>query len=155
MIEICFLPHAFEMFTITFFTTLHNPHCWPLSNENGLNNSWNVIDKCNCRSDVIKNWNFSNLLPRHWHWFQNFVDCMWNEFEGTKIDSFVLSEFLVWHVSMILYKFSEMFWGHLIFLLFNITELFLFAVTFTVQLTPFSSLKKKILCEIKKRWITK
>jgi hypothetical protein len=86
-----------------------------------LDDSWNLVDKCDRTSYVIQNWDLSYLLharrvslwrnivkgiatnlPREWNIFQKLQNSMWNVFEGAKMNPLVVSEFSITHVTMIL-----------------------------------------------------
>jgi hypothetical protein len=44
------------------------------------------------------------LLPWHRHILQELVNCMWNEFKGPKIDTFIMTILLGGHVPMVSVK---------------------------------------------------
>ena len=59
--------HPFKMASVAFFSSHHNPHGTPLGCVDRLDNFWGLINKGDCSSDVIQDFNGALLLPRHRH----------------------------------------------------------------------------------------
>lgn len=75
------------MTSIPLFTSHHNPHCSPLGNENRLNDTRNLIDKCDRSGDVVKNFDIADLFPGHWHVLKQFNHRVGHVFQCSKINS--------------------------------------------------------------------
>ena len=58
-------PDSFEMPSISFLPSHHDPHCAPLSGIDRFNHSRNLIYETNCTGDVIEDLDVSDLLPGH------------------------------------------------------------------------------------------
>ena len=59
-------------------------HLPPLGNVHRLNYPWDLINKCDGSSNVVKNLHIADLLPRHWHVLKKFHDSMWHVFQSTE-----------------------------------------------------------------------
>lgn len=60
-----------------------------------------------------------------------------------KVDSFVMTELPVGHVSMVPYNFAHMLWRHVLLLSVHKTEFPLLRVALGLQLLPFSGYKEQ------------
>jgi hypothetical protein len=79
-------PHSLEMSPISLFSPHLNPHSPSLRNVDGLNHSWNLVDKRDCSGNVVQHFDFTDLairlliylFPGHGHVFEQLQDCMWH-----------------------------------------------------------------------------
>lgn len=62
--------HSFEMTTISFLSSHHDPHRSPLSSVDGLDNFGDLINEGDGSSDMIEDSDCSYLFPGHWYIFQ-------------------------------------------------------------------------------------
>ena len=53
--------HSFEVSTITFFTSHHDPHASPLCQVDGLDDPGDLVDKGNGAGDVVQHGHVANL----------------------------------------------------------------------------------------------
>lgn len=61
--------HSFEMATISFLSSHHDPHGTPLSSVDRFDDLGNLINEGDGSSDMIEDFDSSNLFPRHWYVF--------------------------------------------------------------------------------------
>ena len=81
-----------------------------------------------------------DLLPRHGHILQQFVESMGDVLQSPEIDSLVLSESLGGHVSMVLDYLPEHLRRQQLLLIFNVAELASLTEALGINLAPLFSL---------------
>ena len=100
-------PHTFEVSTISLFPPHSKPHSTPLRVIDGFDNPGNFIDEGNCTSNVVEDWHLSNLLPGVRDVLQQLHDRVWNVLQGTKMNTLVVSELAVAHITMVFDDFAD------------------------------------------------
>ena len=81
--------HSFEMPTISFFSSHHDPHGSPLGDVDGLDNEGSFVDEGNGSGLVVKDFDVTDLFPGHRGVLKQLVDGMryvqWGERRGGAI----------------------------------------------------------------------
>lgn len=132
--------HSLKMTAITLFPTHSDPHGAPLSQEDGLNDPGDLIDKGDGTGKVVKDLDLPSLLPGHGHILEELEDGMRNVLEGPEVDALIMTKFPSRHVTMILDDFSKMLWGKGFLGMFHKSKPPLGSVALLIHLSPFSRL---------------
>ena len=128
------------MSSVSFLPSHHDPHCSPLSCIDWFNDSRNFINKTHSSCYVIKHLNISDLLPRHWSIFEQFVYGVRSIFESSQEDSFISAILSSRKIGMVFDDFSQNLGRKCLFLCLDKAVLFLLGVFFVVELSPSASL---------------
>jgi hypothetical protein len=81
---------------------------------NWLDDSRDLVDESNRARYVIQDRDFANLLPWIWNVLEKFHDSMWNIFESTQVNTFVVPELPVTHIAMVFDNFTDMLRGQVL-----------------------------------------
>ncbi len=94
---------------------------------------------------MVEDFDISDLLPRHGHILQELEDGVRHILESAKVDTLVVSEFSVRHVSVISDDLADMLRRHVLFLRVDEAEFPFFRIAFRLKLLPFASLVLQLI----------
>lgn len=94
---------------------------------------------------MVEDFNVTDLLPRHGHILQELEDGVRHIFESAKVDTLVVSEFSVGHISVISDDLADVLWWHVFFLRVDEAKFSLFRIAFRLKLLPFTSLVLQLI----------
>ena len=83
-------------------------HSTPLRMVYGLNDTGNLVDERDSTRDVVEHWHLADLLPWVRDVLQKFHDRMRDVLESTEVNTLIVTELAVAHVTMILDDFADM-----------------------------------------------
>ena len=72
-----------------------------------FDNTRDLVDEGDGTGDVVEYWDLADLLPRVRDVLKQLHDRMWYVFEGTKVNTLVVPELAIAHVTMVLDNFAD------------------------------------------------
>ena len=100
--------HALEVPTVSLLSPHSEPHSTPLRMVYGLNDTGNLVDERDSTRDVVEHWHLADLLPWVRDVLQKFHDRMRDVLESTEVNTLIVTELAVAHVTMNLDDFADM-----------------------------------------------
>mmetsp|Transcript_40931 Transcript_40931/g.121364 ORF Transcript_40931/g.121364 Transcript_40931/m.121364 type:complete len:508 (+) Transcript_40931:5381-6904(+) len=132
--------HALEVAAVALLAAHHDPHRAPLGQEDRLDDLLALGAERDGAARVVHGAAVANLLPRHGHVLQQFVDRVRQVLQRSQVDALVVPELSRGHVSVVLDDLADVLRRHLLLLLLDNAELPLLAVALRVERLPLTRL---------------
>jgi hypothetical protein len=128
--------HSLEVPAVPLLSPHSQPHTTPLRMIHRFNDTGNFVHESDGPGDVIEDWDLAYLLPWEGDVLEQLHDGMRNIFQCAEMNSFVVSELAIGHVTMVLYDFAHMFRRHILLPHVNITSFPFLPIALLLHLNP-------------------